>query len=548
MALARESRADPGRTGPPSRETALRPWRLSNGRQTLIDLQRWAGNKAVAGLLLQRARLDLPSGGGVGDPPATNHREAVMLALNRMHELWAIDNAAYDRVYPGVAALPPGEAVTDPTALVTVQAALRRLDEPTLAAPVAAAQFGMPLGAAVGRGQPNNRADVAMLQDLLHVNWHLTNEAYDREHAAVASGLALNASTLRETFAGIPRLKRAAVAGTGKQGWSPLIRSDEAGPQGPGGTDRLADRTFTFGEFLIFVPAGATGSLTNKVHVFFSAGGVLDATSHVEHHGLRGAADVHDWILFGVQGEPGRRFTISESQVRQGLESIGRPARVDAVRMSAHSRGNSSMAETLRRRLFSAALIDHITVLDGSDFSASLTEGFRRTGVPASRITADFVTTGAFRQRGVVRVSQGMDPAGVRAVGYARLINDAVATGRVVSLPPGIAAKVAALPLPPRGTFSAASSAPAGKISLNAFLRDPGHRAALAALRTGERGVANVGQLAGSENTSPYAFVEWHNLLNINDESLPRDQWRSVSAGIYSHHLFVAEIADDLFR
>jgi hypothetical protein len=206
------------------------------------------------------------------------------------------------------------------------------------------------------------------------------------------------------------------------------------------------------------------------------------------------------------------------------------------------------MAETLSRRLFTASLIDHVTILDGSDFSDSLTMGIRRTGVPASRITADFVTTGAFRQRGVVGVNQGMDPSGVRAVGYARLINDAVTTGRVGALPPPIATKVAALPLPPRGTFTAAFPAPTGKLSLNAFLRDPTHSAPLTALRIGERSVANVGQLAGDKDTSPYAFVEWHNLLNINDESLPRDRWRSVSAGIYSHHLFVAEIADDLFR
>src|SRR5262249_53743376 len=153
-------------------------------------------------------------------------------------------------------------------------------------------------------------------------------------------------------------------------------------------------------------------------------------------------------------------------------------------------------------RLFTASLIDHITVLDGSDFSKSLTAGFRRTGVPASRIDADFVTTGAFRQPGVVRASHGMDPAGVRAVGYARLINDAVATGRVGTLPPVISAKVAALPLPPRGTFSAANSPPPGKIHFNAFLRDPANRTALAGLRTGERRVSNVGQLAGSEDTS----------------------------------------------
>src|SRR5262249_42623540 len=153
--------------------------------------------------------------------------------------------AAYDAVYPGVSALTPGATVTDRTVLTTVQAALRQLADPTLAAPVAAAQFNLPVGAGVGRGQPNHRADLAKLQDLLHVNWHLTNGAYNREHTAVTSGAPLNASTLKETFAGVTKLKRAFAAGTGKQGWSPLIRADEAGPPGPGGTDRLADRTFS---------------------------------------------------------------------------------------------------------------------------------------------------------------------------------------------------------------------------------------------------------------------------------------------------------------
>jgi hypothetical protein len=193
--------------------------------------------------------------------------------------------------------------------------------------------------------------------------------------------------------------------------------------------------------------------------------------------------------------------------------------------------------------LFTPSLIDHVTVLDGSDFAKSLKVGFQNSKVPASRITADFVTTGAFPKQGVT--SQGIDALGIRALGYARLINDAVATGRVGTLPAGIDSKVKALPLPPRGSFSAADPLPAGKTGLNAFMRS--NAAALAALRTGEGQVANVGQLSRLVNSSPYAFVEWNNLLNINDERAPRSQWRSVSPGIYSHHLFVAEVAGEVF-
>jgi hypothetical protein len=279
----------------------------------VIWLQRRAGNAAVAELLarsklptpnLQRARVDLPSGGGVGDAPATNHREGVLLVLDRMHVLWGIDNTEYSSIYPAVGTLGPGDAVTDPAHLALLQRALNRTLEPVLPSQVAAAQYGLSLGSGVGAGQPNVPADVLQVQDLLHSRWHLTDEAYTRERAAVTSG-----GPTPETIAGISRLKAATLAGTGKTGWAPLIRSDEAGPAGPDGNDRLADRTFTYEEFMVFVPAGATSNLVNRVHVFFSAGGVTGGASHVEHHGLRGAADAGSQILIGVRGEKNRAFT-----------------------------------------------------------------------------------------------------------------------------------------------------------------------------------------------------------------------------------------------
>jgi hypothetical protein len=279
------------------------------------------------------------------------------------------------------------------------------------------------------------------------------------------------------------------------------------------------------------------------VHVFFSAGGVLGAKSHVDHHGLRGAAETGGWILFGVRGALDETFTISESQVKAGLESIGRAGQMASVRLTAHSRGNGSMARTLREVLFSPSLIDHVNVLDGSDFSKALNDGFRRSKVPASRVTADVVNTGQFDRKGVKNL--GIDSAGIRALGYARLIKDAVASGRVTSVPPGVKAKVDALALPPRGSLSAVDPVPAGKTPINAFMKK--NKTALAALREGEGSYNDVGQESGVKDTSAYAFVEWNNLLNINDESQPRSSWRSVRPGIYSHHLFVAEIAADVF-
>jgi hypothetical protein len=325
-------------------------------------------------------------------------------------------------------------------------------------------------------------------------------------------------------------------------GWNPLIRADEAAP---GGGDRLADQTFVCGEFSVFVPAGAIAMTTNQVHVFFSAGGVIGATSHVEHHGLRGAADTSQWILISVRGEPGRAFTITEAQIIHCLQLVGRPAQLDRVRLSAHSRGNGSMAANLRGRLITPGLIEHVTILDATDFAPSLTEGLRSSGIAANQVTAYDVNLPPFPLAGVQNLV--INPLCIRSIGYARLINDAVALGRVAALPSAIASLAGALALPPRGSFTT-GAAVAGQTNIQAFCSDPANAAALRDMRRGEMGAAHVSDLASLVDTSPYAFVEWNNLLNINDPSLPRTAWRSVSPGIYSHHLFVAEIAAELFQ
>ena len=500
-----------------------------------------AGYLSPRASVQRAAPIDLPAGGSVG-PSGTNGREAVLLVLDRLYGMWAIEGKDHDDTKAAVAALASGAAVTDPGQLQVIDRALTRLEDPSLAAPVAKAQFGLPINAAVGRDQPNVPADVAIVQNALVAKDHMSHDDWLRENGAATSGKSLAAADLPATYIGITKLKRQGVAATGSQGWFPIIRSDEALPDS-GGVDKLADRTFQFGEFMIFVPSAATKATTNHVHVFFSAGGVQEATSHVEHHGLRGAAETGGWILFGVQGDVGKTFTVSEGQVKAGLESIGRAGQIASLRLTAHSRGNGSMARTLREVLFTPSLIDHVNVLDGSDFSKALNEGFRRSKVPASRVTADVVNTGRFDRKGVKNL--GIDSVGIRALGYARLIKDAVASGRVTSVPPAVQAKVTALALPPRGSLSAVDPVPAGKTPINAFMKK--NKTALAALREGEGAYTNVGQESRVKDTSAYAFVEWNNLLNLNDENQPRTSWRSVLPGIYSHHLFVAEIAADVF-
>ena len=485
----------------------------------------------------------MTGGGAIGDAPATNHREAVRLALDRLHVLWAIDNTTYDTLYPQVSSLPPGAPVTDAAVLTALQTALRSANEPALPTAVARAQFGTPIADGVGTGQPTHASDVSLVQDLLEEHGLLSVAAATTERALATAGGALNAATLPATFTGISQLKMGFVGGAGKREWAPLIRSDEAGP---GGEDRLADQTFQYQDFMLFVPSGARATLTNDVHIFFSAGGVVGGDSHTEHHGLRGAAEPGARILIGVQGLSGQAFTISDQQVRLALESAGRPASINSITISAHSRGNQGLAKTLRERRLTSTLIQHITVLDGNDQARSLLAAFAAAHIPLSKVTADIVTTGQFGTfPGAVHATQ-MDPGAIRAIGYARLINDAVALGRVSPMPTAITGLATALGLPTRGSFTTATPAPTGKVNINVFSR--AHTPALAALRAGERAVPNVGALAGSETTSAYAFVEWNDLLNLRDPSTPRNTWRSVSPGIYSHHLFVAELAQEFIQ
>lgn len=513
-------------------------------------LQRQAGNAAVARLLagrttgVQRLVVNPTAGGSVGDKPATNQREAVMLVLDRLRVLWAIDNKDYDEVRPKVSALGPGDSFTDEDSLKKLNAALTRAEEPTLAPAVAQAQFGFPLVAPVGTGLANLKPDVNTLQGILLTRGLLTEPAFDAERKHLDEDKPRSPATMPATFDGLSQLKRGFLAGTAKVGWSPLIHADEAGPSSVFGNDKLADRTFSYQDFMVFVPSGAVAAKTNNVHVFFGAAGMIGGASHTEHHGLRGAAEGSDKILIGVQGEPGKAFTISSGQITAALESVGRPARIDALTLSAHSRGNAGLAKTLQGRLLPSALIQAITILDGNDFAKKLLAGFKASRIPLSKVTADIVTTGRNKFEGVKALH--LDWQGVRSIGYARLIKDAVSLGRVPPLPPGIASKVNAVTLPPRGTLSASPTPPAGRQSVNKFCA--ANKAALEALRAGEKEVPNVGALSGRETSSPYAFVEWHDLLNLRDSTQPRDTWRSVTPGIYSHHLFVGEIAADLFQ
>ena len=46
---------------------------------------------------------------------------------------------------------------------------------------------------------------------------------------------------------------------------------------------------------------------------------------------------------------------------------------------------------------------------------------------------------------------------------------------------------------------------------------------------------------------SPYAFIEENNVMGFNSSAIQRSLWLHFNPQIYAHHLFVAEIAHELF-
>jgi hypothetical protein len=194
------------------------------GEPEILDLQRSAGNGSVAGLLaraplvVQRA-FALADGGSVGDG-GTNTREQVSLALDRLFSLWSVSNEDYSTATGAIKGLPAGSAVaSDNAAMPILIAGLTKNEEASLSKEVGTTQLGVGLTGSIGSGKSNARTDILGAMDALHNEWHLSNEDYTTERAAVmalAEGASVADSLIPKTISGIARLKAAVVKGTPK--------------------------------------------------------------------------------------------------------------------------------------------------------------------------------------------------------------------------------------------------------------------------------------------------------------------------------------------
>lgn len=507
------------------------------------------------GLVAVRTPNRLPAG-------RVNVREDVLNVMDRLRLLGSLSDKDHAAEHPTVTRLAQG-GVVDLARLPLTVAAIARNQEPAVHHLVAKNFLHQPLSQPVGRGLPNLKADVLMLQDSLHALRLLDDPSFAAERAAVNALTAVtNADRLMpQTLTAISQLKDA-IAGF-RLGWTPL-QADEL----EAGGDRFGGCTFDFEvttlcfhpragielreahPVSIFLPRGVSPD-TNKVHVFFSPRGAAgdNGSNDVLVQGLRGATDSSDWILIGVSGVNeevnGKRRdgwrTIDDAAIAACLQRMGRSPAITAIRLSGHSRGVLGLNRTLTRiprsQPLLSAPVDRIVILDAPElfFQSGKNVIVYRVNVRKRKDGSDLRIAGA--------IHRDLNPGCMRAIGYTRLIRNALVTLPTVTVPGEIQGQLlpkSSGPFPPafpaRGCFS---TVPARSLfgcqkNLQEFCTT--QSAAITAILGNETKAAS-----GRNPEGLHRFVERHNLLRA-----PRGTGRTISPTIYSHHVFVAEIAHEI--
>jgi len=330
------------------------------------------------------------------------------------------------------------------------------------------------------------------------------------------------------------------------------IRADEAGKK---------LKTFTYGEFLIFVPdkvsKAATGPL--NVHVFFSAGAVQgDQGNDVLTHGMRGASAGTDWVMIGVPAFPATN-TISDAEIVESLKSVGIYRPMTSLRLSGHSRGGSRLVNSVDpSKITTLSLIDRVTLLDTEDNPdpaspdhktiTPKSEQLRQKGIPAAKIVSYEVNVHKRHIPGVHYIP--LSSGAMSAIGYVRLIEDSMVTkpgiSALVSGNPAIKNQLDSLhkvkpkaasgsapagtttPMPARGSFTTGAPKP-GQVSLQTFSNDYN---------------PEIQAILNQDNSKNglLKFINDNDLVRFNNGPRPYVFSRAISA----HHFFVAEVAHEL--
>lgn len=322
----------------------------------------------------------------------------------------------------------------------------------------------------------------------------------------------------------------------------------------PDGTDLLKDGSraviITDGTgatkvCLLFIPS-ANDPGSNKIHVCWGPG---SPGSEALTCALRVALNAVGWLLLVIPGADPGFVTISAEEIVEILRKVGRPPRIDALRLSAHSRGFRGLAATLNKDLlvqrngtavapkvgpglverlinFDAYYFDFAKAINASNIPASKVFGYRVT-VPS----VGTPTPGNWSASASQTIDFSPVLTGVRAVIYSRLIQDSIAIGKHTQNPPAgrtladITGRLLTN-LPPLGDFSSRSS----PTDFRKYCKDNA-----AAIRNCMRDEQNT-DLDHAAKGPLIEFVNGNNLADIG----------AFTAAIWPHQLFVAEFAHEV--
>lgn len=524
----------------------------------VLGLQRAIGNRGTRALLrrrlLQRQTLKLRNGHEVGAPSGAgtaNLRSDAGEVLARLLSIGAIDLQAFTAIKSSWAGYAPGDVIKDPD-LIDLKAAVKANERPVLPA-TAAGTLAVKLGGPVGTGEANDAKDVTAVQNrLIALGLLGTGSASGTWDTATAQALT--------------KFKVAFVAGT--LGIEPLRSNEAIG----GGADPFGAQTFRVQgnpitivvpgrastapntvtankTFTVFVPTTAPDT-QNKVHVFFTP--LPNELKFVDEEGLRSEHEGTPWILIAVpalfeQVRP-NWVTIETAEIQKCLAAIGRPTTIDALRLSAHSRGHRGLEHTLGLKGSSPTvdlkLVERVTVFDASykDLGDAL-RGHAKdltqmqdpkdpSKLASGTVNLYDVTVGNASGFAGKRFEVGA----IRALAYVRFVFEGLLLGKIdqtdiAALPTAAkdvrgAANRLLKALPPRGSFSTRTPTPAGKTDLATWLA--ANRSDLATVDDKASGLS--------------ALVLAANLdLGYNFDANPKDPNRSLTP----HHWLAAELGQE---
>ncbi len=470
----------------------------------LLGAQRTRGNRFVGRVLLQRQTLKLRNGNEVGAPSgraaAANIRSEAEDTLRRLLTLWAIDTTTVDTTLRTTWARYGPTDVISGADLDPLKAAIHRAEERTIANEVANnfLNLSLPPGRAVGEGKTNDPADVKAIQTALVAHGFLP--------AGAATGAIDNA-----TMDAIQKLKLAVAAGTYGLGSRRMNEREYGGDRFAGGTFAAKGDQVTWTDppeqrgqprvshtadkpLAIYVPRN-TPPGRNRVHVFFTP--AVNPMAFVNEQGLRSEEESSGWILIAVPGldeaSSPNRVTISTAEIETCLKAAGRAsANIDALRLSAHSRGHRGLEHTLGlggAPTVDLAKVERVTVFDASyhDLGVALTSHLKDLKAMQDPAHHDRFRPGAVNLYDVTVANisglrgRALNPSAVRALAYVRFVSEALARGALQDSDLSTlrtdrrkdvqgATRRLLTKLPARGTFSTRTPTPSGLIDLAIWL------------------------------------------------------------------------------